>query len=123
MSMDHKNNASIERKVEHGVINARSYGAGSGLVLLEILIVSAGLGGQFSSWLLFGGLLIGLAVLLWFKVTRAIVLIILTGCYGYLAWNLGNLFNSVSASVVLSVLALIIFGSLHLNAFLEWRRR
>jgi type II secretory pathway component PulF len=109
----------LRKEIKQGVLDAKNEGNGAGLAIGEIIVISIGSGLYFSSWWLFGGLLFGLLALLFFKVTKIALLVLFTIAWIIAAWIVGQMFESIGASVVLSIIALLISGGLHLQAFVE----
>lgn len=121
MVMKMNNNNDLSKQISDGIIDAKNYGNGAGLALMEILVISISTGVYFASWWIFGGLLFGLLFLMFIKTTKILLLVIFTIAWVLIAWAIGQWFGSIGASVVLSVIALVISSFLHLQAFIEWK--
>lgn len=111
LSGEHMNN-----NIRKGINEAKESSDGASWLFFEIFIISVFSGIYFSSWWVFGGLFIGLIILMRFKPIRYALFVILSiGCGG-VGWIIGHWFGSLGASVTLSVIALLASGGAHLYA-------
>jgi len=116
-----KDNNALRKEISQSIVDAKNQGNGAGLALAEIIVISVALGIYYSSWWLFGGVLFGLIILMCFKVTKIILLVVFIIAWVFMAWIIGQWFENLGASVVLSIIALLISGGLHVQAFEEWK--
>lgn len=113
----------LRKEISQSIIDAKNHGNGAGLALTEIIVISIALGFFYSSWWLFGGALFGLVILMCFKASKIILLVVFTVVWVFIAWVIGQWFESLGASVVLSIIALLISGGLHVQAFEDWKAK
>ncbi|WP_144407013.1 hypothetical protein [Paenibacillus sp. IHBB 10380] len=116
-------NKELRKEISQSIVDAKNQGNGAGLALAEIIVISTALGIYYSSWWLFGGALFGLIILMCFKVTKIILLVVFIIAWVFIAWIIGQWFESSGASVVLSIIALLVSGGLHVQAFEEWKAK
>jgi hypothetical protein len=106
-------------EVRKGIETAKLNEKGSSVLFAEVFIISVGLGIWQESWWIFGICLIGLLIGVCIKPLAVFITIGLTILWGFIGYGIGTYFNSTGASIVLTILALLLSGGLHMNA-LEW---
>ncbi|MEK3762627.1 hypothetical protein NST04_28635 [Paenibacillus sp. FSL H7-0756] len=107
----------MQNEVRTGVNQAKQSEEGANWFFAEIFIVSVVSGFYFSSWWVFGGILLGSILLAIYKKTRLALLILLTVGCGSVGWIIGSWFDSSGASVVLTIFSLLISGGYHIWAY------
>lgn len=118
---NNENGNELYKEISKGIIHSKYSGVGAGSTIAEILAVSIFFGIYYRSWWLFGGLLFGLSILMYFKITRLLLLILFAIGWVLIAWTIGSIFDSLGASVVLSCIALVISLAVHRSAYEEWK--
>jgi len=95
--------------VRKGTIDAEGGSLFAGILILEIVIVSIGLGAWSQSWFVFGGCLVGMCIMMAIKPLAVVLGVTLTILAGVVGWVLGyHAFESVAAGVVLALLGCVI---------------
>ncbi|WP_150284188.1 hypothetical protein [Rummeliibacillus sp. TYF-LIM-RU47] len=102
--------------IRQSIQDAKTNEMGVGFVGVEMFIISVALGIIFSSWWIFGIVLIGSFILFNIEYTAKILLLILTLAWGVIAYKIGHVFG-ISAAIVLGALALLFAGGIHFSAF------
>lgn len=103
------------RNVRRSIKDAETNEQATGIVLLEAIILSIVLGFIFSSWLVFGGILIGSFIMFHYNYTAKILAIGFTTAWVIIAYKIGSLFGT-SAGLVLGVISIFVVGGIHLLA-------
>ncbi|MCI1777707.1 MULTISPECIES: hypothetical protein [Paenibacillus] len=103
-------------EIRKGVTQSRESESGVNWLFGEIIIIAVISGIYFSSWWVFGGVFLGSIILMNIKPVRYLLFIILSlGC-GVVGWIIGQWFDSLGASVVISVIATLASGGAHIYA-------
>ena len=105
-----------ENDVRKGIVNARFNEENSGILALEIVIISIVSGLVMQSWWWAGGMLFGLFIALLIKPLAYILMISLSLCWGAAGFLLGYLIGSTGAMVVLSLMGLFSGLGAHFSA-------
>lgn len=106
----------VQNEIRKGVNQAKQSEQGANWFFAEILIISVVAGFYFSSWWVFGGILLGSILLAVNKKARFVLLIILTVGCGAVGWIIGSWFDNLGTSVVLTIISLLISGGYHIWA-------
>ena len=91
--------------VRKGMTNAQFNEKQSGILMTEIFIIAVVCGLYFTSWWVFGGVL----------------LVLLSVGWGAVGYGIGSMFGSTGASIVLGVIGLLAGVGSHLGA-LQWAK-
>jgi hypothetical protein len=113
--------ADISDDVRKGVTNARFNDRNSTILFGEILCIAIVAGMLCRSWWTFGGVFIGLCIILYIPVLSGILLVILSLFWGFFGYALGALFQSTAAMVVLGILGFFTGLGVHLSGR-QWAR-
>ncbi|OZQ76733.1 MULTISPECIES: hypothetical protein [unclassified Paenibacillus] len=92
----------MQNEVRRGVNQAKQSEEGANWFFAEIFIISVVTGFYFSSWWVFGGILIGSILLAVNKKTRLALLILLTFGCGAVGWIIGSWFDSSGLEAITS---------------------
>lgn len=106
--------------IRKGITQAHFNEQTSGVIMIEIFIISGLLAWHFKSWFVFGGVLLGLVGAFYIPVINIILACILSAGWGYIGYSLGH-FISQNAAWVIGALALLAGIGAHL-AVIEWAR-
>ncbi|GIO84593.1 hypothetical protein J25TS5_15250 [Paenibacillus faecis] len=106
----------MHEDVRKGVTQSKESEKGANWLFSEILIIAVISGIYFSSWWVFGGVLLGASILMVIKPIRYFLLVVLSlGC-GVVGWIIGQWFDSLGASVVIAIIATLASGGAHIYA-------
>ncbi|NWL89613.1 hypothetical protein DMN77_18865 [Paenibacillus sp. 79R4] len=103
-------------EIRKGMTQSKESENGANWLFFEIFAISIITGVYFSSWWVFGGVLLGSIILLMIKPVRYFLLVLLSlGC-GAVGWIIGQWFGSLGASVVIAIIAALASGGAHIYA-------
>ena len=104
------------KDVRRGITNARINEEAFGIIGFESIVVAIAMGLLLKSWLVFGGVFLGLIII--FTIPKIRVFIIGLFCIGWavLGYFIGVLIGSIGASITFCVLLLITSLGLHMQA-------
>ena len=105
-----------ENDVRKGIVNARFNEENSGVLALEIVMISIVSGLVMQSWWWAGGMFFGLFIALLIKPLAYFLMILLSLFWGGVGFILGCLIGSTGAMVVLSLLGLVVGLGTHFSA-------
>ena len=105
-----------ENDVRKGIVNARFNEENSGILALELVVISIVAGLVLQSWWWAGGMLFGLFIALQIKPLAWFLMIFLSLCWGGAGFALGCLIGSTGAMVVLSLVGLFLGLGAHFSA-------
>ncbi len=106
--------------VRKGATNAKFNEDNSGILFIEIVIISAAIGFVLTSWIYFGLSLFVLLFCLLFKPLAMIVSLALSICWGIIGYLIGTMFSH-DASIVLGIIGFFAGLGLHASA-IQWVR-
>ncbi|MDT9719185.1 hypothetical protein QVE09_09750 [Paenibacillus sp. ClWae2A] len=111
----------MKDEVRKGVNEAKESESGANWLFFEIFILSIVFGIYYTSWWVFGGVILGTMIGLMIKPLRIVILVLLSLACGFVGWIIGHWFDSTPASVVLAILFALAAGGAHLwaNQWLE----
>ena len=107
--------------VRKGMTNAQFNEKQSGILMTEIFIIAVVCGLYFTSWWVFGGVLLGLIIGLFIPQVAIPFIILLSVGWGAVGYGIGSMFGSTGASIVLGVIGLLAGVGSHLGA-LQWAK-
>ncbi|MEC0220361.1 hypothetical protein [Paenibacillus odorifer] len=107
----------MQNEIRKGVNQAKQSEQGANWFFAEIFIIAVVSGFYFSSWWVFGGILLASILLAVNKKARFVLLILLTVGCGAVGWIVGSWFNSTGASIVLTIFSILISGGYHIWAY------
>ena len=102
-----------------GITQAQFNEQYSTIFFAQILIVSVGLGLLTWSWWVFGIVLFGLLISLFFKKIAVVICVTFSLCWGAIGLAIGLLIGNVGAAVVLCILGFFIGLGVNLSG-LQW---
>ncbi|MCM3699249.1 hypothetical protein [Paenibacillus macerans] len=106
----------LHEEVRKGITQSKESENGANWLFSEILVIAIISGIYFSSWWVFGGVLLGAIILMQIKPVRYLLLVLLSlGC-GAVGWIIGQWFDSLGASVVIAIIATLASGGAHIYA-------
>lgn len=111
----------MSSEVRKGVTNANFNEEQSNIFIIEVFVISIAAGVYYSSWWVFGGVLLGLIIAVFIKILSVPLMLAFSACWGYIGYMIGNYFESSSASIVLAIIGFLAGLGCHLVAF-EWVR-
>lgn len=92
--------------VRIGVNQAHENYRNSNILIGEIFIIAIALGLHYQSWWILGGVLFGFFVAMRIPYLGSGILFLLSLFWGITGWNLGGVFESLGAQIVLGFMAL-----------------
>lgn len=108
-----------EKNIRRAINQAHQNYKNSGILAGEIFLISASLGFAFKSWWIFGTALIGSCIALMIPYLGTVLLLALSVGWGAIGWNIGSLFESLGAQVVISGLAFLMGVGIHFSGH-QW---
>ena len=102
-----KNDVDRAEQVRKGVTNSKFNEDNSGVLVGEIFIIAAIIGLAEQSWWYFGGILLGLSILLSIPFLGALLCILLSIAWGIIGFFIGSFLDSDAASWVIGIFAFI----------------
>ncbi len=104
-----------------GFTQANFNESNSSILYFEILIIAILSGLAFQSWWVFGGVILGLPIMLGFRVLALVLCVLLSLVWGAIGFGIGAVIGggSMSASIVIGILGILAGLGTHLSA-LEW---
>lgn len=112
---ENTNSIDSEEQVRKGITNSLFNEDNSGILIGEIFIIAVVIGLTKQSWWYFGGILLGLSILLGIPFLGALLCILLSIAWGIIGFFIGSLFDSNAASWVIGILAFIAGLSIHFS--------
>ena len=106
--------------VRKGITQARFNENQSNILYKEILLISIVVGCYYQNWLVFGGVLTCLILVMFIPVLNLLLAIVLSLIWALIGFGIGSFFSD-NASYVLTFLGLISGIGCHLSA-IEWSR-
>lgn len=106
------------KDVRRGVSQAELNEDAANIFYGEIMFIAIIAGIYMKSWWVFGGLLIGMLMMMSFRITAILLCTVLTIAWGIIGWKIGSIFGN-GANWVLSVIAFFLGAGIHYSA-LEW---
>ena len=111
----------MSSEVRKGVSNAHFNEEQSSIFIIEVFVISIVAGLYYSSWWVFGGVLLGLIIAVFIKILSVPLTLAFSACWGYIGYMIGSYFESRSASIVLAIIGFLAGLGCHLAAC-EWVR-
>jgi hypothetical protein len=102
--------------VRKGITQANFNEKYSGFLFSELSVLSIACGLYWHSWWVFGIVYFGFIVCLIVQKLATILCILLSIVWGIIGYFIGTLFDSLGASVVLSIIGLLTSGGAHISA-------
>lgn len=102
-------------QIRKGVTTSKFNEDNSGVLTGEIFIIAAVIGLVEQSWWYFGGILLGLSILLNIPFFGALLCILLSIAWGVIGFFIGSLLDSDAASWVIGILAFIAGLGIHFS--------
>ncbi|EEI3460375.1 hypothetical protein G3D33_004966 [Salmonella enterica subsp. salamae] len=109
------------RDIRQAIEQSKMNESNVNILFIEIFIISIACGLTFQSWWVFGCLFIGLLVSLNIKILSHILIILLSIGWGGVGCGIGILIDSTGATIILTILGLLIGFGIHLSG-LQWVR-
>lgn len=103
-------------EVRSGIVQEKYHSNNWGILSVEILLLAIGLGMAYRSWYVFGGVFFGLIILFSIPIISGILSILFSISWGFCGWNIGKMFNSLEASVVLGAISFCFGLAVHSSA-------
>ena len=107
-------------EVRKGVTNAKFNEDNSGILFLEVLIVSAVIGFVLTSWIYFGLSIFVMMFCLLFRPLAVLLSLVISIGWGIIGYLIGTLFSH-DASIVLGIIGLLSGLGMHMSA-IQWTR-
>lgn len=107
--------------VRKGMSQSNFNEGNSNILFGEIFIVSIVVGITMQSWWWFGGILLGLIIMLFIRPLAMVLMILLSACWGLIGYGIGSIFNSTGAMIILALIGFLAGLGVHLSG-LQWAR-
>lgn len=96
-----------------GILQAENYSSFSGVIFLEILVLSLALGIYYVSWWVFGGMLFGLTVSLYIYPLNIIIMGILVTGWTIILAGFGYNIGGLPASIIFGIIGFVVAVGAH----------